>query len=357
MNPSAREHAASFAGLAPSYKAPTFQDSIVALFDSIKHPLNTTYTDASGKSFVLENQVVWTKPLGKKLLLVDIDTRAPTEDNQMFNPGTLDWSELGVDGAQLVSHAVLNHYMYAQIHGYDYKFIQAAHIEDHHDTWISPHVLHSHIPDYDFVVTMDADTTISHLEVPFEWMFNRWGITEQTSMSMPWDTVEATPDGGTYSNDSKGVLVLNTGFMVVQNANLTMEMLQAWKDCTTETRYPGCGRWKEEWSHEQRAFSEYIRYDFNPTGKNIVAIPCDEAMGWPGMLEDNENRITSNCSGQFIRHHTLKKNMAKTSGAETVMEALAQIVQKSLLSRKADVYVDEAATTLSLDTTEIDTTI
>lgn len=142
-------------------------------------------------------------------------------------------------------------------------------MEGYYNTWISPHVLKKLLPEYDFVVTMDADVTISHPEVPLEWLFNHWGITNNTSISLPWDQKEMRGND-TISTDSKGQLVLNTGLMVVQNLAYTKEMLQAWIDCPTEKTYQGCGQWKEEWSHEQRAFSEYIRYDFNPDNDNIV---------------------------------------------------------------------------------------
>lgn len=188
---------------------------------------------------------------------------------------------------------------------------------------------------------MDADVTITHLEVPLEWLFNRWGLTKHTSISMPWDQEEIL-GGETVSIDSKGLQVLNTGVVAVQNLEYTFEMLEAWKDCTTEKRYSGCGRWKEEWSHEQRAFSEYIRYDFNPAGDNIVEIPCDDAMGWPGMMHEYEGQIMSDCNGTFFRHHTLRKDKTKESASSAVMQVLSEILQHELLEHKDKVWVKEA---------------
>jgi hypothetical protein len=123
------------------------------------------------------------------------------------------------------------------------------------------------------VVFIDADAIIQHLEVPMEFLFNRWSITPDTSIAMPIDTQQVFNENGTkinISTDSKGNVVLNSGVVVLQNLPYTHEMMQAWAECTTEKRYPGCGKWKNRWSHEQRAFSEYIRYDFNPSGNNIV---------------------------------------------------------------------------------------
>lgn len=321
---------------------PTLRDTIEALFDSIRvDPKDAGYRDSTGKYFEGGNETIWTEPLKERVLIVDIDTRIPTGSNQILNPDTLDWSSLEMSGGSLVSNAVINHYLYAQIHGYDYMLYSARHIDDHYDTWIMPHVFHELVPQYDFVVAMDADVTVSHLEIPLEWMFNRWGIRRTTSMALPWDTEEFR-DGVSISTDSKGLRVLNTGFVVAQNLPTTMDMLAAWKDCTTETRYPGCGKWKTEWSHEQRAFSEYIRYDFNNTPETVVSIPCDDAVGWPNFKNDvHLSYPISECNGNFLRHHTLMKSKVKDSAGISVMQALVQILQKAVLQNKDDVWYEE----------------
>jgi hypothetical protein len=232
--------------------------------------------------------------------------------------------------------------MYALIHGYDYKYYQAASIPDHHDTWILPHAFRELIPDYQFVVAMDADVTIPHMEVPLEWMFNRWGIREYTSMALPWDTMELR-NGEPISVDGKGLRVLNTGFVVAQDSPTTRDMLEKWRDCTTETRYEGCAQWKQNWSHEQRAFSEYIRYDYNFTPETIVSIDCDDAIGWPGFKHDVEggNEGISDCSGNFIRHYTLGKDQVREAGMLSVMNPLADILQKHLLKNQNTLWFKE----------------
>lgn len=278
------------------------------------------------------------------MLIVDIDTRVPIGTNQILNPATLDWDSLSMSGGQLVSTAVMNHYLYAQIHGYDYRLYSARSIPEHYDTWIMPHAFHELVPKYDFVVGMDADVTVSHLEVPLEWMFNRWGITRNTSMALPWDTEEIRHNKS-VSTDSTGLRVLNTGFVVAQNLPRTMDLLAAWKDCTTESRYPGCGRWKQEWSHEQRAFSEYIRHDpaFNPIpGESIVGIDCDDAVGWPGFKNDvHRDYPITECNGNFLRHHTLMKEKVKQSAGSSVMQALVQILQQAVLRNEDEVWFQE----------------
>lgn len=162
-------------------------------------------------------------------------------------------------------------------------------------------------------------------------------------MALPWDTEEFR-NNKSISTDSHDLRVLNTGFVVAQNSPLTMSMLSAWKDCTTETRYPGCGRWKQEWSHEQRAFSEYIRRDpeFNVSSEAIVGISCDDAVGWPGFKKDvNRGDAITECNGNFLRHHTLTKSKTKESSASVVMQALSQVLQKEALRNKDEIWYQE----------------
>lgn len=323
---------------------PTLRDAIVALFDSIRiDPTYPGYRDSTGSYFAGGINPSWIEPLRKRVLIVDIDTRVPTGSNEILNPNDIDWESLDMSGGQLVSNAILNHYLYAQIHGYDYKLYSARSIPDHYNTWIMPHVFHELVPSYDFVIAMDADVTVSHLEVPLEWMFNRWGITRNTSIALPWDTEEIR-NNKSISTDSHNLRVLNTGFVVAQNLPRTLAMLAAWKDCTAEQRYPGCGQWKQEWSHEQRAFSEYIRHDpeFNDSADAIVGISCDDAVGWPGFKDDvHRNYPITECSGNFLRHHTLMKSKTKESSSASVMQALSQILQKGILKNVGEVWYQE----------------
>ena len=202
------------------------------------------------------------------------------------------------------------------------------------------------------------------MEVPFEWLFNHWNITTRTSISMPWDVIEERPNTGeVVSQDSKGVQVFNAGFVIVHNLPLTFEMLQAWGDCPTETRYKGCAHWKTNWSHEQRAFSEYIRYDFNPQGDNIVVriytppsfspsrtksanktpqpIACDDAMSWPGAPQEYPGRIISDCHGNFFRHHTLNKDMPRKEFEDSVMQLMAQMLQQEVKQNQERIWTKE----------------
>ncbi|PVI05606.1 hypothetical protein DM02DRAFT_715656 [Periconia macrospinosa] len=242
-----------------------------------------------------------------------------------------------------ISTTILTLHPIAQIHGYDYKFYQALHKDGYYDTWILPSTLLTLLSNhtYTHVVTMDADVSITHPEIPLEWLFNRWGISKHTSIAMPWDVKEIGGPGEVKSVDGKGVQVLNTGLVVVQDLPYTTEMLEAWRDCPEEKRWPGCARWKQEWSHEQRAFSEFVRYEFNPDDDNIVTIPCDDAMSYPGMAAQYAGRIATDCNGTFFRHHTLNKEMAKGSVATSVMQLLYGMMQDAIRENKDDIWVAE----------------
>lgn len=170
------------------------RDAITTLFKTTKiDPTQHYYRDSKGKYFsgANGNESTWQTPLGKKILIVDIDTRVPTGENQILDPSKkIDWESLESGGTGLVSHAITNHYLYALIHGYEYRYYQALNMPDHYPTWIRPHIFKELLPEYEFIVAMDADVVVSHLEVPLEWMFNRWGIAQHTSMALPHDTEE-----------------------------------------------------------------------------------------------------------------------------------------------------------------------
>ena len=97
--------------------------------------------------------------------------------------------------------------------------------------------------------------------------------------------------------------------------------------------HEGCSQWKYEWSHEQRAFSEYIRYDFNKTPETIVALPCNDAVGWPGFRDEVLSQSTldddiSDCNGTMFRHYTKDKSLVKDTGASSVMQILSAVIQQ-----------------------------
>ena len=113
---------------------------------------------------------------------------------------------------------------------------------------------------YRFVVFIDRDAFFNHMEVPLEWLFNRWNLTEQTSIAAPLDVLFRD---GNATLDAKGRRIQNNGFIIAQSSPRTQEILEAWMNCWNDIRYPGCSYWKENWGNEQSAFAEYVRYEFN----------------------------------------------------------------------------------------------
>ncbi|CBX90706.1 predicted protein [Plenodomus lingam JN3] len=334
-------------------------DTFANLFRPIKlSPTHPGYRDVNGHFIpgAPADEVIWTRPLGKKVLIVDIDTRMPTGENQIFNTEKkINWERLEYHDAGLVTGGISLHYLYAMIHGYDYMHYQALEMHDIHQTWIKPHVFKELLPDYQFVVFFDADSVVAHLEIPLEWMFNRWKITKNTMIAMPHDT-EEWRNGNPISQDSTGIPVQNSGFVVLQNSSLTFDMLSAWAGCTTEERYKGCAVWKHEWSHEQRAFAEFIRHDpeFNVAPDGIVEIPCDDAMGWEGFKEQVESAgdaayKVADCNGRLVRHYTLGKERLKEEGSGIVMQSLMEIVQKNIIKHQAATYKKEHDPTMVED--------
>jgi hypothetical protein len=212
--------------------------------------------------------------LGKDVLIIDIDTRQPTGYNQILNTTKLNWEKLGDgkymdDNIGLTSSAIFNHYLYSQIHGYDYVFFQSKEIGYQHHTWVKVWAIPEVLKNYKFVVFLDADVSVHHMEVPLEWLFNKWKITPETSLALPQDVTRE----GCDTCDSKGNVMLSSGVIVAQNNPHTHRIFDEWKACTNETRYPGCGTWAWSWAHEQRALSEYLRYDeeMNPNHQILVS--------------------------------------------------------------------------------------
>jgi hypothetical protein len=154
-------------------------------------------------------------------------------------------------------------------------------------------------------------------------------------MALPYDTQDYV-DGKPHSVDSFGIPVLNGGFVITQHNDLTFAMLSPWGNCTTEARYPGCAQWKNKWSHEQRAFSEYVRWDpeFNQTENFVMGIPCDDVMGWKGfknLAESRGNKGIDDCKGSFLRHYTIGKEFVKEGGNQVLTQAMVEVMQKNLL--------------------------
>lgn len=277
--------------------------------------------EGNGTQIRLPPNPRYRRHFGKDVLILDLDTR-PLQSTADFEKGEYDWRKINH-----VSGGVFNHYAYSLIHGYDYKFIQAKNFEDRHATWIKPSALANQLKKYKWIVFLDADATFRHLHLPLEWMLNYWGIEPQHSITMaldPWDPNE--PD---YNADRFNRTYTNTGFMVVQNNPTTMEILKAWHECPNDVRYQGCSQWKHPKFHEQSAFGEYIRYDYEEFVKEL---PCAEANGFPGVE-------VSNCQGRFIRHYWFEKHLVKNDFRENMMNAFTLPIQRIFAENSGNIIL------------------
>lgn len=288
-------------------------DIVHALFADLKvKPDAPVVRDGVDGELKLPENPRYTTELGKKVLVLDLDTR-PLESTKAFEEGKYNWRHLNH-----VSAGAFSHYTYAMVHGYDYKFIQAENFEDRHATWIKPSAIGNELKKYEWIVFLDADATFRYMHLPLEWLLNYWEIRPEHSLTMaldPWD-----PNEPQYNSDHNNRTLTNTGFMLVQNNPHTMEILKAWHECPDDTRYSGCSYWKNSTHkfHEQSAFGEYIRYDYE---NYIKELPCAEANGFPGVK-------VSQCEGRFIRHYWFEKSLVKKDFGDNFMQAFTLPIQR-----------------------------
>lgn len=203
------------------------------------------------------------------------------------------------------------HSLVALIHGYTYHFIRTPQASDRAPFWTKIPALASTLgpSKCDITVSIDADATFMNLNLPFEWLLNRWGITKDTSIAMALD-----PNAPFNNDAAHNRTNLNAGFVIAQNLPRTHDILRAWASCPDdELRYPNCSRWKRPWPAEQAAFSEYIRYEFNKED-DVREIACGEANGYP--------QSGTVCQGTFVRHHWLGKELVKGSVTDALVPGI-----------------------------------
>lgn len=287
----------------------------------------------------------WTSPLGSKLCIVDIDTRPLNNSQQVFNPFIFNRRDLAG-----TSSGILNHYLYATIHGYRYNFIhttpypitdEAMQTRERDDVWTKVSALASVLSDglpsspnhpeqkekREVVISIDSDAIFEHLTLPYEFLMNRWDISPQTSLSLPldpewytaWGRAKGTAALG-YTYDSQHKIGANAGFITAGNLPRTLEILKAWDACPNQVA--GCDKFKNGWLAEQGAFNDFVRYEFNRS-TDINTLACTEGNGFPSQGTE--------CEGVFVRHFTTGKGRLKGAVAEGVARPVVEMVQRVLL--------------------------
>ncbi|KAJ3528891.1 hypothetical protein NM208_g10003 [Fusarium decemcellulare] len=287
------------------------------------HDINeTTFVTKDGKTFEIGNDSYrWTQPLGKKLLILDVDSRLDQGPGAMMNKSTLSPKEMtGRTGG------MMNHYLYAMIHGYDYRFIRAPTYSNRHGTWVKVPMIKEALKTHDFVVFLDADAGFMNLHLPFEWLMSMWNITDKTLIALAND-----PDSP-KNRDEKGKVMQNTGFIIAQQSGRTQELFENWEACPTEKRYEGCKHWDRDWAHEQAAFANYVRYDYNST-EEVKAIPCGDGNGAPYIGDKT-------CGGTFVRHHWFKKDLPAKDLQGIMLDTLVERLHYQFHADKKANYLD-----------------
>lgn len=203
------------------------------------------------------------------------------------------------------------------MHGYDYKYIRApAPPADIHPTWVKVQAIRDTLREgYRFVVFTDYDVVFRRLKVPMEWMLDHWNVTEGIAVTL--GLAQDLPDRYDRTHHQR---IVNTGFMVVQNTDVTDRMFRDWTRCVGEQQHPGCAHWKKQFWHEQSAYSDYIRYDFPNRTREVS---CNEVSGSPF----HDLKGDKHCDGTLVGHYFQAKNKVK----EAVEASIAELVLPSVV--------------------------
>jgi hypothetical protein len=306
---------------------PNVSSSMITVIRELYRPIALpitaqNFTDEDGDVYQLPAEPRFNKPLGKKVLILDIDSRPLNSPGQLMNKEKLEWHNM-----RPLSAGMLSHYMFAMIHGYDYKFIRAPDYPDRWGTWVKVPMMKEALKTHDFIVFMDSDVMFHYPHIPLEWLLNYWNITAETLVAMAIDPDEP------QNYDFRGNRLVNTGFVIAQQSKRTQEMYKAWGECPLETRYENCSKWKFDWAHEQAAFGNYIRYDFDRP-EDIKVLPCVEANGAPEAM----NR--GGCKGVFVRHFWVDKQLPLKALTDSVMQYFVPRLHAQYHEESANHIVD-----------------
>jgi hypothetical protein len=288
----------------------------------LRPAVDTEYwQDWLGNEYTLETPARFNKSLGRQVAIIDVDSR----DFPIMEDDFIEWTDVDANSA-----GVLNHYLYAQIHGYDYKFMKMPSISDRHDTWLKVAGIAQNLQDYQFVVFLDNDATFANLELPLEWMLNYWNIHENITIAVS----DAPPHDN--SEDAEGNRMANTGFIVAQNTPLTHKLMKLWAECPEEKHYEGCAKFREDFPHEQGAFSDFIRYD-PKFGESTMRLSCDETNG----RSPDPEVAPAACEGKLIKHWWASKKSMKPKLQQTIMRDILRMAQQPGPGLSAHVYLPE----------------
>ncbi|KAM0276021.1 hypothetical protein ACHAQH_007191 [Verticillium albo-atrum] len=302
-----------------------FLDHIVK--PSVK-PTDPVYAPSGAFKWKLPKHIGWPQPLGKDLVILDMDSRPLNKTGEIFGNQTLSWDDAGtIHGPSL---GILQHWLYAKIHGYKYHYIQTGTFPDRRDSWKKPVIIGRVTSKYKTSVFADSDAIFNHLDLPFEWLLNYWDIKNDTDA-----LALATDPKAKHNQDEKGKLYANTGFIITQNIPVTYDIMKDWSECAdVGGKFPNCTDYRDKSGghpSDQGGFGNYIRYEYN---ESVKELPCAEANGFP---EDK-----SECKGTFIKHlWTGKHTYIKIAIGSMIPGRFLEIFHKQMLSEKESFYLTE----------------
>jgi hypothetical protein len=207
----------------------------------------------------------------------------------------------------------------AQLHGYDYKFVQAPTYADRHNTWVKVEEIRRTLQEgYQFVIFTDSDIVFPNLKLPMEYLLDHWNIDSTVAMA-----AALAPDEP-EKYDRLGHRNVNTGFMIAQNTPEVMPLLKDWIECPSETKFADCAHWKDDFWHEQSAYSDFVRHEYE---NYTLSLPCDDADGAPEHWLVGDKK----CSGKYVRHYWVCKECVRGGVQESIANLVLPALAEQLL--------------------------
>ncbi|KAK4943722.1 hypothetical protein LTR10_016819 [Elasticomyces elasticus] len=297
-----------------------FAHAIRTIFSRTLHDLTSPFRHPlDGSTYKIVEPALWTKPMGKGICIVDIDTRPMDHSGEVWSEdGTFNWQK-----SRKLTPGFMNHFLYATIHGYDYRYVRTTEFDDRRAPWTKPPALASLIKNYRFVVSIDADVLFPHLTLPYEWLLNHWNVTKDTIVTMTRDVdFSKKPALDKFGRERD-----NAGFVTLQNHPLTVQLLQEWAECPDKVK--GCEWLKNKWPAEQGAWNDYVRYHYLD---NVRELPSDEGIGSP--------KFELKPKGKLVQHYTLNKGQVRGGSQDALAQGFMQSLQAHMVDHKQELVYE-----------------
>ncbi len=273
--------------------------------------------------------------------------------------------------------------MYAQRHGYDYKFFQidADYLPNlgRDNVWVKPLAIQQALDMenhyYDFVVSLDLDIIFMQPEISIEEKLRDWSssnLNNKTESINAFITLDLNkrknyfPQYMKNHNPERLDLVFNSGFMIFKNSYNTRQVIREWFNCPI--KFSGCKRFiktTNDWGSDQTALF-YLEYYYQKYYSfTIQRIPCDETNGFPSFFTisrlSGSTFNNGQCSGKFVSHfwgpYTRRTvyNSIVNLLSEYVIEFLTQNYYQLYQNNTVQLQLEDPSMTISLPTNQCET--